>query len=148
MKADVNLKTIRLTKNGALEQAISFPNFDFIETANQAWEDSAFYEKINQKFFFVIFQYDTEGMLRFKKCMFWNMPYEDRLEAERVWKKAARAIQSGEMNQLPKIKDSSVAHVRPHGRNKADVLPLPNGGSFTKQCFWLNQRYIKEQINR
>jgi len=148
VKADVNLKTIRLTKNGALEQAISFPNFDFIETANQAWEDSAFYEKINQKFFFVIFQYDTEGMLRFKKCMFWNMPYEDRLEAERVWKKAARAIQSGEMNQLPKIKDSSVAHVRPHGRNKADVLPLPNGGSFTKQCFWLNQRYIKEQINR
>lgn len=145
-KAGVVLKTIRLKQNGTPKEAISFPTFDFIETANQGWEESVFYEKLEQKFFFVIYQYDSEGTLRFKKTMFWNMPYGDRLEAERVWARTVEVINSGEMERLPKSSQSTVAHVRPHGRNKVDTLPLPGGGMFTKQCFWLNQRYIAEQI--
>lgn len=148
VKADIVLKTIRLNTSGTPKEGISFPTFDFIETANQEWEESVFYEKINQKFFFVIFEYDTSGVLRFKKAMFWNMPYEDRKEAKLVWEKTVSAITTGQMTHLPKISESDVAHVRPHGKNKADVLPLPNGESFTKQCFWLNPQYIKEQINR
>ena len=148
VKGGVELKTIRLRYNGTPKEPISFPRFDFIETANQAWEDSVFYEKINQKFFFVIYQYDSEGVLRFKKCMFWNMPYEDRLEAERVWRRTVDIINNGDMKDLPKSSESSVAHVRPHGQNKADTLPLPNGGSFTKQCFWLNLQYIRDQVSK
>lgn len=148
VKAGVVLKTIRLDPNGTPKEALSFPTFDFIETANQEWEDSVFYEKINQKFFFVIYQYDQEGTLRFNKCMFWNMPYVDRVEAERVWRKAVNVINEGDMSKLPKSSESSVAHVRPHGRNKRDTLPLPNGGAFTKQCFWLNSQYIKKQVNQ
>ena len=147
VKADVVMKTIRLDYNGTPKEAMSFPTFDFIETVNQAWEDSVFYEKINQKFFFVIYQYDANNILRFKKCMFWNMSYSDRQEAESVWQKTVDVINSGDMKKLPKSSDSDVAHVRPHAKNKADTLPLPNGGSFTKQCFWLNQQYIKRQIN-
>ena len=79
--------------------------------------------------------------------MFWNMPYEDRLEAERVWKKTVDVIKKGNMTALPKISESTVAHVRPHGRSRLDTLPLPNGGEFTKQCFWLNSQYIKNQIS-
>ena len=147
VKAGVVLKTIRLDRNGTPKESVSFPTFDFIETSEQDWEDSVFYEKINQKFFFVVYQYDENGFLRFKKCMFWNMPYEDRLEAERVWKKTVDVIKKGNMTALPKISESTVAHVRPHGRSRLDTLPLPNGGEFTKQCFWLNSQYIKNQIS-
>ncbi len=147
VKAGIVLKTIRLAQNGSPKEAISFPTFDFIETSRQSWEESVFYEKINQKFFFVIFQYDKDRVLRFKKSMFWNMPYADRIEAEKVWSRTVEVISTGNMEMLPKMVDSNVAHVRPHGRNKADTLPLPNGGSFTKQCFWLNQKYIKKQVN-
>lgn len=145
-KAEIVLKTIRLNKNGTPKEAMSFPTFDFIETAQQQWEDSVFYEKINQKFFFVVYQCDANDVLRFKKVMFWNMPYIDRLEAQKVWQRTVEVIQSGSMSELPKSSQSHVAHVRPHGKNKADTLPLPNGESFTKQCFWLNQRYIADQI--
>ncbi len=147
IKADVVLKTIRLNTNGTPKEGISFPTFDFIETANQKWEESLFYERINQKFFFVVFEYDTSGTLRFKKAMFWNMPYADRQEAKRVWERTVSLIKNGNVSKLPKIKDSDVAHVRPHGKNKDDTLPLPNGEKFTKQCFWLNPQYIKTQIN-
>lgn len=147
LKGGVTLKTIRLKSNGTPKEAMSFPTIDFIETAEQKWEDSSFYDKINQKFFFVIYQYDTNGVLRFKKAMFWNMPYIDRVESMRVWKRTVDVIKNGDMAQLPKSSQSTVAHVRPHARNKADTLPLPNGGSFTKQCFWINQRYLAEQIN-
>jgi hypothetical protein len=39
-----------------------------------------------------------------------------------------------------------VAHVRPHGANGEDKLPLPDGRRMTKQCFWLNNGYVKKQI--
>lgn len=146
-KAGIVLKTIRLSKNGTPKEATSFPTFDFIETAEQKWEESVFYEKINQKFFFVIYQYDSNNVLRFKKVMFWNMPYTDRLEAQRVWQRAVEVIKIGSMDELPKSSQSHVAHVRPHGKNKADTLPLPNGEFFTKQCFWLNQKYVANQVN-
>lgn len=149
VKAGVQVKTIRLNSNGTPEEAMSFPGFNFIETANQAWEDSVFYEKINQKFFFVVFQYDNNGVLRFKKCLFWNMPYVDRQEAERVWQRTVDVINAGGnlKDRLPRSSESPVAHVRPKGRNNLDILPLPDGGSFPKQCFWLNAQYIKKQVS-
>lgn len=62
-----------------------------------------------------------------------------------------RAFTSGKMpagdcNNLPKASGSRVAHVRPHGRDSTDTAPLPTGGSMTKQCFWLNNSYVAEQI--
>ena len=52
----------------------------------------------------------------------------------------------GVTNNLPKKSESTVAHVRPHGRDGDDRLPLPDGRMMTKQCFWLNNSYIAEQI--
>lgn len=145
-KAGITLRTIRLKRTGMPKEATSFPAFNFIDIAKQKWEDTDLYEKIEQKFFFVIYQYDSNKVLRFKKVMFWNMPYEDRLEAQAVWRRTVQVINSGDMLKLPKSTESPVAHVRPHGRNKADTSPLPNGKSFTKQGFWLNQKYVANQV--
>lgn len=147
-KADIVLKTIRLSASGMPKEAISFPTFDFIDMVSSNWEDSVFYEKINKKIFFVVYQYDKNNVLRFKKAIFWNMPYADREEARIVWERTVEIIKQGDMSHLPKSSDSNVAHVRPHGKNKADTLPLPNGGEFTKQCFWLNAKYIAGQLSK
>lgn len=146
LKAGIVLKTIRLKQNGTPKESISFPTMNFIETAEQQWEESTFFEKIEQKILFVIYQYDDDNTLRFKRVMFWNMPYGDRLEAQKVWSRTVDVINNGNMSKLPKSSQSSVAHVRPHGKNKTDTLPLPNGGEYTKQCFWLNQKYIADQV--
>ena len=66
-------------------------------------------------------------------------------------------------NNLPAKTENPVAHVRPHGKNRLAVNPLPDGtslektsdGSFywpykdklTTQSFWLNNDYILSQID-
>lgn len=94
---------------------------------------------------------------KFKGIKFWNMPNEDLDEVHRVWQRTVDTIRNGVVltptpagvtNNLPKASESRVAHVRPHGRNAADKLPLPDGRMMTKQCFWLNSSYIEKQIRR
>lgn len=92
---------------------------------------------------------------KFKGIKFWNMPNEDLEEVRRVWEKTVQTIKKGVVltrtansvsNDLPKQSESPVAHVRPHGRDANDKLPLPDGRMMTKQCFWLNGNYIAEQV--
>ena len=89
--------------------------------------------------------------------MFWNIPNEDLEQVRLVWERTVRAIRvgvrstpmsGGISNDLPKKSENPVAHVRPHGRDGSDKLPLPDGRMMTKQCFWLNNTYIREQIER
>ena len=145
-KAGIILKTIRLKVGGAPKESMSFPNFNFIELAESEWEESDLYDRLNQKFFFVVYQYDTDGILRFKKAMFWNMPYEDRKLARDAWLKTRQAVRISRPNAFPKASSSPVVHVRPHGRNAQDTLELPDGSLFPKQCFWLNASYIARQV--
>lgn len=96
-----------------------------------------------------------ESEIRFKKAFFWNMPQEDLNEAEKTWNltkerinKGVKFWQEGQFtrNNLPNKPENRVSHVRPHGKNKLDVDELPDGRKMTKSCFWLNAKYIQEQV--
>ncbi len=145
-KAGITIKTIRLQKSGKPKESMSFPAFKFSDLVNQTWEESALYDTLNKKFFFIVFQYDKQHVLRFKKVMFWNMSYEDRLFAENAWNQTRQAVEESNPEHFPKSSSSPVVHVRPHGRNKKDTYELPNGSTYTKQGFWLNAAYIAEQV--
>ena len=104
---------------------------------------------------FVIFQENINGEYVFSRVMFWNIPNADLEEVRVVWERTVRIIREGVRliptargmtNNLPKQSESRVAHVRPHGRDSRDTLPLPDGRFMTKQCFWLNNTYIATQI--
>ena len=69
------------------------------------------------------------------------MPYEDRLEAERVWRETKRRVVIDAFD-LPGMRESLVAHVRPKAKDGNDKTLTPQGTMRTKQCFWLNARYI------
>jgi DNA mismatch repair protein MutH len=140
-KAGIEMKTIRLRKNGKPKESMSFPGFKFMEIIHEEWEDSIFFERINRKFLLVVFRMGDDGVERLFKVEYWNMPYADREEAQRVWEETKRCV-SFDATKLPKQSESHVAHVRPKGRNGRDTLPTPQGGQFTKQCFWLNPEYI------
>lgn len=156
-KAGIIPKTIRVQRNGKIKESMSFPTFDFIELSREeAWEESELYNYLAPtKFMFVIFQEQADGQYVFDRVMFWNIPNDDLEEVGRVWERTVQTIRRGVSliqtpygisNDLPKQTESPVAHVRPHGRNAADTLPLPDGRMMTKQCFWLNNSYIAEQI--
>ena len=156
-KAGIIPKTIRVEKNGKIKENMSFPKFDFIKLSQEKdWETSELYNYLAPtKFMFVIFQKQDSGEYTFDRVMFWNIPNEDLEEVRRVWQKTVQTIRRGVTlipsghrvkNDLPKQAESPVAHVRPHGRDGADVSPLPDGRMMAKQCFWLNNTYIAEQI--
>ena len=158
-KAGIIPKTIRVQRNGRVKESMSFPTFDFIELSNEElWEESELYNYLAPaKFMFVIFQENDDGAYVFNRVMFWNIPNADLGEVGRVWQRTVQTLRegvklyqtpSGISNDLPKQSESRVAHVRPHGRDASDKLPLPDGRMMTKQCFWLNNTYIMEQIKQ
>lgn len=145
-KADIEMKTIRLQHNGKPKESMSFPSFKFMEIINEEWEDSIFCERIERKFLLVVFQIGADGIERLSRVGYWNMPYQDRLEAQRVWEETKKRVAT-DATKLPKQSESHVAHVRPKGKNGGDTLPTPQGRQFTKQCFWLNREYIADVVS-
>jgi DNA mismatch repair protein MutH len=146
-KAEITLKTIRLDKNKNLRESISFPYFKYKELVKENWEDSTFRNDLDKKFLFVIFQCDEDNNYFLRKVIFWNIPYVDlEGEVKRVWQKTIEMINSGNSDTLPKSSESFICHVRPHGRNKNDVIESVDGKKYVKKCFWINSKYIKKQI--
>jgi len=144
-KAGIITKTVRL-KKGKLKESISFPYFKYLEIIDEEWEDSVFFEKIERKFLWIVLDTDSQNKYFLKKVGYWNMPYEDRLEAEKVWRETKRRVAIDASN-LPKQSENRVAHVRPHASNKLDTLPTPQGKNEVKKSFWLNKAYIENVLN-
>lgn len=154
-KSNVTLKAITLEHTGILKESLSFPSFDYKKIVKESWyeddsgEMSDFYEILEKKkFLFVVFQkIKNSDDIILKKIKFWNFPVKDLSEVEIVWNKTIKAIKEGRYDNLPKISESSVAHVRPHGKDASDVLETPQGTKEMKKSFWLNAKYIEKAIN-
>lgn len=165
-KAEIIVKTVRLKENNLPKEDISFPNFKYNEIVNEDWEDSDFKDVLEHKFLFVFFQFENEKLV-LKKVKFWNMPYLDLIEVEKVWTKTKEIVAKGEIvkeiktnkkgkeirfTNFPSKKFSSISHVRPHAKDSSDTFELPKKDKLTKQneytkhCFWLNNTYVKNEI--
>lgn len=153
-KSNITLRVITLESNGFLRESISFHAFDYKDLMNQTWEIdddgvmADFHAQLEtKKFLFVIFQkHKDSDDIFLQKTMFWNFPMKDIGEAERVWKKTIDCIKTGKYTELPKMSESTVAHVRPHGKNSKDTVETPQKTQEGKRCFWLNAKYIQHAI--
>lgn len=165
-KAEIIVKTVRLKENNLPKEDISFPTFKFEELVNEDWENSDFKDILEHKFLFVFFQFEQEKLV-LRKAKFWNMPYLDLLEVEKVWLKTQHIVAKGEivrglktdkngkisrLTNFPNKEFSQVSHVRPHAKDAYDTYQLPKKDKLTKQseytkhCFWLNNSYVKNEI--
>ncbi|WP_124642816.1 Sau3AI family type II restriction endonuclease [Amniculibacterium aquaticum] len=165
-KAEIQVKTVRLKENNLPKEDMSFPTFKYEQIVNEDWENSDFKDILEHKFLFVFFQFENEKLV-LRKVKFWNMPYSDLLEVEKVWTKTQQIVAKGEIvkeiktdkngkevrfTNFPSKKFSSISHVRPHATNALDTYPLPKKDKLTKQmeytkhCFWLNNSYVRDEI--
>lgn len=145
-KAGIQLRTIRLSKTGKLKESMSFRGFKYLEIVDEKWEESTFAEELEQKFLFVVFQVDENGVERLQKVRYWNMPYDDRMEARKVWENTKSQV-AIDARLLPKSTENRVAHVRPKATNSNDTLLTPQGDQLVKKGFWLNRGYIESVIH-
>ncbi len=160
-KAEIIVKSVRLKENDLPKEDISFPNFKYEEIVNEDWEDSNFKDILEHKFLFVFYQFENKKLV-LRKVRFWNMPYADIIEAEKVWTKTKEIVSKGKIvkeirgskryTNFPNKRFNTVSHVRPHATNAADTYPLPikdkltNAKEYTKHCFWLNNTYVRDEI--
>lgn len=160
-KAEIIVRTVRLKENNLPKEDISFSNFKYEEIVNEEWDESDFKNILEHKFLFVFFQFENEKIV-LRKVKFWNMPYFDILEAEKVWAKTKNIVSKGKIvrevkngiryTYFPNKSFNKVSHVRPHATNAADTFPLPTKDKltkvkeYTKHCFWLNNTYVRDQI--
>ena len=155
-KANIVPKTIRIQRSGSIKESMSFPSFRFTDIVDEEWETSELRDLLEPaKFMFVIFKENDSGEYTFERVMFWNMPAEDLAEVQKVWERTRAIIKEGVKlvydgkvmrNNLPKQSESRVAHVRPKAKDSSDTYPLPDGRRMTKQCFWLNRKYIESIV--
>lgn len=176
LKANIKVKTIRINKNQKIIESMSFESIKFMDFINEQWEDSTFNNMLSEsKFLFVIFEESKEGKYVYKKNMFWNMPTKDIEEIVKYeWLNVQRIIKEGVCfnydfkrnrmsTNLPKLSNTEITHVRNHsslsyykvdgveygkGKKSRDGDLLPNGDIISKQCFWLNNKYILKQIKK
>ena len=157
-KANIVIKTIRIGVNGKIKENMSFPSFKFKDLVQETWEESTFGDYLREtRFLFVVYKFDENNELRFEGFQFWNMPYHDlEVEVRQVWEKTRKVLvdglKFGKINgkyrsNFPGHSESRVLHVRPHGTNAEDTYELPDGRRYPKQCFWLNNNYILEQLD-
>jgi DNA mismatch repair protein MutH len=173
-KANIEIKTIRVEQDNNIVQSVSFPAFEFTKIYNENWINSEMKDIVERKFLFIFFKNIGENYV-LDKIIFWNMPFNDRKEVRKVWLRAKNIIQNGNifkdyerdklgkkrysikgnpirLNNLPKMSENKICHVRPHGTDSTHVFPLPvkdkklNVNEYSKQCFWLNNTYVKNEI--
>jgi len=176
IKADIDVKTIRLLEDGKNKENISFPSFNMKEFATQEWEDSDFFNTLSSKrFLFVVFRkIGNEYIL--KGCQLWNMSVEHLEIVRNEWETSQSILNEGLVlqkkydknggtfkitNNFPNKSETKITHIRPHTSKRYYVLgngevigenpsygdELPDGRIMTKQCFWLNNTYIYDQLN-
>ena len=160
-KANIIPKTIRIEENGRIKESISFPAFKFTDIVEQDWETCDLREDLETtKYMFFIFKKEKDEYV-FKGIKLWNMPEMDiETFVMEMWKRTYNTIKTGNIVKYIKdgkrktnfvgMSENKVCHVRPHGRDSKDttVLPVPDkltgATEYTKQCFWINNSYIKE----
>lgn len=112
-KANMNIRAIRVDKNGLPKEDVPFKNYRFIELANEKeWEESHIYTEIfSRKFMFVVFRENETGDFCLDQVKFWGFP--DSLEPElmkvelmKVWQETKEIINRGvELTVKPNGKD-------------------------------------------
>lgn len=174
-KANVAVKTIRVSKDRSIKESMSFPTFKFKEIVKEKWEESTLRDILDSsKFFFVVFKENNDGEYIFSGTKFWSMPELDIENiVQQVWLETVNIIKQGVcltyksnrvLNNFIKASEGRIVHVRPHakkasyveGDSDADELPVPANWMnkpelyadnwMTKQSFWLNNKYVLEQI--
>ena len=172
-KANIVVKAIRIDRNNKIRESMSFPTFKIMELIEQDWEESDVYNYFSEtRFLFVVYK-ESDRHFYLKGAKFWHMPTSDiegslRFEWERavkIFKQGVEFIVKGPKhpvkNNLPKKSNTRILHVRPHATKSAylingvkygngeierDTDLLPNGDRMTKQCFWLNNDYVRKHI--
>lgn len=177
IKANIEVKTIRLDKKGRNPEHFRLHDFDFIELANQDWEDSDLYEQLEgTQFLLVVYQETNEGIV-YVGSQLWHMNSEQIEIVHQGWEAVKRKLNAGVTltveekengnvvvhNDLPKITDNPIFHIRPHQQQAyyrlkdgqeygkgtvSNGRQLPDGQYMPTHSYWLHGKFILSMLDK
>jgi DNA mismatch repair protein MutH len=131
-------------------EAVSFTPFDFTEVAATPWDESDVLATLGRILFIVLDAPRgakvSEATLR--SVVMWSAEPETIATMEREYERFREAFRGLPPSEWPSQRSTDVLHVRPHGRDGRDVVPLPNGSMHVRSSLWLNQRFVQDVISR
>jgi hypothetical protein len=154
LKAGLMMKSIRIQANGKIKESMAFENINYTEVYHEEneWLESRCYNIFTSRFMFVIFREQTPNKEDYilDNIFFWTMPQSDLNIAELYWENIKQCVNENHISPeyFWKISDHKLFHVRPKGRNVNDLAPNPHGGEAKKYCYWFNNEYITDIVNK
>ena len=154
LKAGLMMKTIRIQANGKIKESMAFENINYTEVYHEEneWLESRCYNIFTSRFMFVIFREQTPNKEDYilDNIFFWTMPQSDLNIAELYWENIKQCVNENHISPeyFWKISNHKLFHVRPKGRNVNDLAPNPHGGEVKKYCYWFNNEYITDIVNK
>lgn len=171
-KANMNLRVIRVDKNGLPKEDSPFKTYNFQELVDtEEWEESHPYLEIyNKRFLFVVFKEVAPKEFVLDNIRFWGFPDRQLDEVQRVWQETRQILKDGiQLTQngnristnFPQSKINQVLFTKIHANNTlyelkpgefvgkgklSDTDFLPDGRHITKHSFWMPKKFLKEVL--
>lgn len=177
VKANIEVKTIRLDKNGRNPEHFRLHDFEFKELASQEWEDSELYEQLEGTQFLLVVYQETDDGVVYKGSQLWHMNSEQIEIVHQGWEAVKKKLNEGVNltlevkedgsevvhNDLPKITDNPIFHIRPHQQQAyyrfkdgsehgkgtiANGNELPDGQIMPTHAYWLHSKFITSILDK
>lgn len=171
-KANMNLRVIRVDKNGLPKEDSPFKTYNFQKLVDiEEWEESHPYLEIyNKRFLFVVFKEVAPKEFVLDNLKFWGFPDRQLDEIQRVWKETRQILMNGvQLTQngnristnFPQSNINQVLFTKIHAQNTlyelkpgefvgkgklSDTDALPDGRHITKHSFWMPKKFLKEVL--
>ena len=171
-KANMNLRVIRVDKNGLPKEDSPFKTYNFQKLIDiEEWEESHPYLEIyNKRFLFVVFKEVAPKEFVLDNIKFWGFPDRQLDEVQRVWQETRQILKDGvQLTQngnristnFPQSKVNQVLFTKIHAQNTlyelkprefvgkgklSDTDVLPDGRHITKHSFWMPKKFLKEVL--
>jgi DNA mismatch repair protein MutH len=145
----VTIKTIRVDPETFLpHEDVSFRTCDPQALAQEEWESSELLPLVSSLYVMVFVAHRSEAVLdaRLLGGFFWRPGTDELTTMGREWEALRDAFAASEPEARPQASETEILHVRPHGRNRHDTLPLPSGRPFVKSSFWLNRDFVRRLV--
>jgi DNA mismatch repair protein MutH len=143
---EIKVVNMRCREDWTPNESVPFPAFVFQEIVQEEdWYSSSCRQQMEQGMLLVVWRRGTSlGDSVLLGAFPWTLPQSDLEGPVHIcWERTRQAISDCDGSKFPGASERLVAHVRPHAKNKFDTDFFPDGTTFTKQSFWLNQCYLQ-----